>query len=152
MPCAPPSSKRNARRTQRANPPQRSDSDTTSSDRSSSDPSEISISSDDYDSASSRASDYQPLDLDEPISYTFQNGDPVWVRTDDGEWIQGIISGSSTRRASIRQLARERVQKEGVFFPVAFGRSSRRYFAPLNGDVKPDNAEVRRLLSEGGWL
>ncbi|GBE78698.1 hypothetical protein BKA93DRAFT_824784 [Sparassis latifolia] len=89
--------------------------------------------------------EYQPDDLDEPLSWAFQDGDPVWVKTEEGEWLQGTVNGKSTRRGATRQ-------KEGVFFPVSFRISSRKYFAPLNGDVKPDTPEVRRLLLEGGWL
>lgn len=118
-------------------PAKRASSDATSSS-SSGDASDL-----DGDTPSSAA--YVPDELDEPISYRFQNGDAVWVRTEDGEWIQGTVSGSNTRKGATRE-------KEGLFFPVAFGHNARRYFAPLNGDIKPDNAEVRRLLSEGGWL
>lgn len=95
----------------------------------------------------------------------------MWIKTEDGEWLQGTISGSNTRKGATRQVRRlfarpsasllliargdvRRVvpQKEGIFFPVAFRHNARKYFAPLNGDVKPDSVEVRRLLSEGGWL
>jgi len=27
-----------------------------------------------------------------------------------------------------------------------------RYFAPLNGEIKPDTEQVRTLLKAGGWL
>lgn len=30
--------------------------------------------------------------------------------------------------------------------------NTRKYFAPLNGDLKPDTEEVRELLKESGWV
>ena len=42
----------------------------------------------------------------------------------------------------------------GFFYPVCFGpkMNTRKYFAPLNGDMKPDTEEVRELLKESGWI
>jgi len=42
----------------------------------------------------------------------------------------------------------------GFFYPVCFGpkMNTRKYFAPLNGDLKPDTEEVRELLKESGWI
>ena len=42
----------------------------------------------------------------------------------------------------------------GFFYPVCFGpkMNTRKYFAPLNGDLKPDTEEVRELLKESGWV
>lgn len=200
MPPSPISSKskRNARHAQRATPLKRSSSEATSS---SGDASEFAAQSSDeeFERASPSSSiEYQPEELDEPLTWAFkvrgylsasfyrvsarslrydahtrvsQNGDPVWIKTEDGEWLQGTISGSNTRKGATRQVRRLSVcssvsllltacgnafcavpQKEGVFFPVAFRHNARKYFAPLNGDIKPDSVEVRRLLSEGGWL
>ncbi|TFY52509.1 hypothetical protein EVJ58_g9978 [Rhodofomes roseus] len=150
MPPSPISSKskRNARHAQRGSPPKRTSSEGTSSSADSTELAARSSSDDDdeFERASPSTSiEYQPEELDEPISWTFKNGDPVWIKTEDGEWLQGAIAGANTRKGATRQ-------KEGLFFPVAFRHNSRKYFAPLNGDIKPDNAEVRRLLSEGGWL
>ncbi|KZT68773.1 hypothetical protein DAEQUDRAFT_727419 [Daedalea quercina L-15889] len=147
MPPSPISSKskRNARHAQRVPLPKRTSSEGTSS---SADSSEFAAHSSDeeFECLSPASSiEYQPEELDEPITWKFKNGDPVWIKTEDGEWLQGTIAGSNTRKGATRQ-------KEGVFFPVAFQHNSRKYFAPLNGDIKPDSAEVRRLLSEGGWL
>ncbi|EPS98081.1 hypothetical protein FOMPIDRAFT_1024790 [Fomitopsis schrenkii] len=147
MPPSPISSKskRNARHAQRATPVKRTSSESTSS---SADSSEFAAQSsdDEFERASPASSiEYQPEELDEPLTWAFKNGDPVWIKTEDGEWLQGTISGSNTRKGATRQ-------KEGIFFPVAFRHNARKYFAPLNGDVKPDSVEVRRLLSEGGWL
>ncbi|PCH33097.1 hypothetical protein WOLCODRAFT_134896 [Wolfiporia cocos MD-104 SS10] len=137
-----PQSRKSSRRCQRARPLRKAASESSSTD--SSDLTSISDTESDLPSPTS-CNSYQPDELDEPITYMFQNGDAVWIKTEDGEWTQGTISGSNTRKGATRQ-------KEGLFFPVAFNHNSRRYFAPLNGDIKPDNAEVRRLLSEGGWL
>jgi len=30
--------------------------------------------------------------------------------------------------------------------------NTRKYFAPLNGGLKPDTEEVRELLKESGWI
>jgi hypothetical protein len=43
-------------------------------------------------------------------------------------------------------------QKEGLFYPVIFNDKIRKYFAPLNGEIKPDTPHVRGLLKEAGWL
>lgn len=46
-------------------------------------------------------------------------------------------------------------QNEGLFWCVEFliARSRvRKWFAPLNGDIKPDNPYTHRLLSEAGWI
>lgn len=32
-----------------------------------------------------------------------------------------------------------------------YGQRRRKYFAPLNGDIKPDTPAIRALLQEGGW-
>lgn len=44
--------------------------------------------------------------------------------------------------------------KQGFYYPVNFGSKNhlRKYFAPMNGEIKPDTEEVRLLLREGGWL
>ncbi|KAF8907654.1 hypothetical protein CPB84DRAFT_1843872 [Gymnopilus junonius] len=62
-------------------------------------------------------------DLDEAIDYPFRDGDVVW-------------------------------QKQGFYYPVNFGAKSniRKYFAPLNGEIKPDARVVRHLLLNEGWL
>ncbi|KAI0089874.1 hypothetical protein BDY19DRAFT_888678, partial [Irpex rosettiformis] len=71
-------------------------------------------------------------------------GQSVWVKIDE-EWIPGVISGGSTRSVQARGT-------DGLSFPVVYGQLKRRYFAPLNGDIKPDTPTVRILLQEGGWL
>ncbi|KAI0344239.1 hypothetical protein BDW22DRAFT_1142548 [Trametopsis cervina] len=83
-------------------------------------------------------------DLDESLSYPFQDGQSVWVRVDT-EWEPGVISGKRTQKTNTRS-------SEGLAFPVAYGQRKRKYFAPLNGDIKPDTPTVRALLQEGGWL
>lgn len=44
------------------------------------------------------------------------------------------------------------LQKEGLFYPVVFNDKIRKYFAPLNGEIKPDTIHVRHLLKDAGWL
>ncbi|THV01260.1 hypothetical protein K435DRAFT_718226 [Dendrothele bispora CBS 962.96] len=83
-------------------------------------------------------------DLDEAYPYTFHTGDSVWVRTAGGNWHQGRVSGETTRKGQTRE-------REGLFYPVKFDGKIRKYFAPLNGEIKPDTPHTRRLLKEAGW-
>ncbi|KAG7450914.1 uncharacterized protein BT62DRAFT_544174 [Guyanagaster necrorhizus] len=87
----------------------------------------------------------QPSDLDEPWPYMFQAGDRVWIRTAGGNWHAGRVSGQTTRKGETRE-------KEGLFYPVVFSDKLRKYFAPLNGEIKPDNRHIRCLLADAGWL
>lgn len=46
-------------------------------------------------------------------------------------------------------------QGEGIFYLAVWrpGRANlRKYFAPLNGEIKPDTPRTRRLLREAGLL
>ncbi|KAL0945587.1 hypothetical protein HGRIS_014746 [Hohenbuehelia grisea] len=90
-------------------------------------------------------SEPQPDDLDEPWPYTFQSGDSVWVRTVGGQWYPGRVTSAPPRKGSTQK-------KEGLFYPVVFDGKLRKFFAPLNGEIKPDIIPVRRLLKEAGWL
>jgi len=86
------------------------------------------------------------FDLDEGRPYTFESGDPVWVKTVGGDWYPGKVSGLTRRKGSTRE-------GEGLFYPVTFFDGKvRKYFAPLNGEIKPDTEQVRTLLKAGGWL
>ena len=44
--------------------------------------------------------------------------------------------------------------RTGTYYPVVFGTNSnvRKFFAPLNGEIKPDSEDVRDLLIRDGWL
>jgi len=90
-------------------------------------------------------SEPQPSDLDEPWLYTFQAGDVVWIRTVGGNWHSGRVTGQSPRKGQTRE-------KEGLFYPVVFNDKIRKFFAPLNGEIKPDTMYIRRLLKADGWL
>jgi hypothetical protein len=93
-------------------------------------------------------------------------GDLVWIRNVDGRWHTGEVSGETTRVGqtlrvgySIEAIAYPHIsiihsfsQNEGLFYPVVFCYSMRKYFAPLNGEIKPDTAHTRRLLMDAGWL
>ncbi|KAG5643006.1 hypothetical protein DXG03_001785 [Asterophora parasitica] len=99
----------------------------------------------DGDSDSTLA-ELQPTDIDESWEYTFHPHDTVWVRTVGGNWHIGRVSGLTTRKGKTRQ-------KEGLFYPVLFNKDKiRKYFAPLNGDIKPNNHHIRNLLKEAGVL
>ncbi|KIL62196.1 hypothetical protein M378DRAFT_166046 [Amanita muscaria Koide BX008] len=86
------------------------------------------------------------FDLDEGRPYTFESGDLVWVKTSGGDWYIGRVSGLTRRKGPTRE-------GEGIFYPVTFFDGKvRKYFAPLNGEIKPDTEEVRALLKAGGWF
>ncbi|KAF8499004.1 hypothetical protein F5888DRAFT_1686783 [Russula emetica] len=88
-----------------------------------------------------------PDDLDEPWPYTFRMGDNVWIRTEGGNWYPGKVSSNNVKQGKTRQ-------KEGLLYPVIFriGSRIRKYFAPLNGEIKPDTLRTRMLLRRAGWL
>jgi len=87
-------------------------------------------------------------DLDEPVEYPFKVHDRVWVRTKKEKWCQGRVSGQAIR------VGQTRHQKQGLFYPVNFGSkyNLRKYFAPMNGEIKPDTKSVRRILAQEGWI
>ncbi|KAG7090584.1 hypothetical protein E1B28_009690 [Marasmius oreades] len=86
-----------------------------------------------------------PEDLDDGWGYTFQAGESVWVRTAGGNWLRGKVCGDITRKGRTRTT-------EGLFYPVKFDNKLRKYFAPLNGEIKPDTPHTRRLLKEAGYV
>ncbi|KAH7922401.1 hypothetical protein BV22DRAFT_1048920 [Leucogyrophana mollusca] len=88
--------------------------------------------------------DNLPDDVDEPWPYRFEVGEFVWVRTVGGNWHQGKVSGQP-------KLGRTR-ENDGLFYPVIFSFKIRKYFAPLNGELKPDSPHTRKLLEEAGWI
>ncbi|KAF9042182.1 hypothetical protein BJ165DRAFT_1486055 [Panaeolus papilionaceus] len=91
---------------------------------------------------------YKVEDLDDPINYPFQDQDSVWVRTKEDKWCTGKINGKVIR------VGKTRESKEGFYYPVHFGAKSnlRKFFAPMNGEIKPDTEWVRRLLEDAGWI
>jgi len=109
-------------------------------------PDELGSWSDSSESDSTLNEEADIFDLDESRQYTFQQGERVWVRTAEGNWFPGKINSQTTRKGLTRQ-------KEGLFYPVVFFEGKvRKYFAPLNGEIKPDIPSVRRLLKLGGWI
>ncbi|KAE9396530.1 hypothetical protein BT96DRAFT_977447 [Gymnopus androsaceus JB14] len=107
-------------------------------------PEELESWSDGGDSEST-LSEPLPEDLDEPWPFTFHTGQAVWIRTSGGNWHSGRVSSETTRKGNTRE-------KEGLFYPVKFDGKLRKYFAPLNGEIKPDTPHTRRLLKAAGWL
>ncbi|CDO74812.1 hypothetical protein BN946_scf185001.g60 [Trametes cinnabarina] len=91
--------------------------------------------------------EYGLLDLDEPIKCSFHDGENVWVRLkDSAEWVSGVVAGKGARTAATRD-------GEGVAYPVRYNKMKRDYFAPQNGELKPDTPEVRELLAaDDGWF
>ncbi|KAH9855814.1 hypothetical protein C2E23DRAFT_551772 [Lenzites betulinus] len=90
--------------------------------------------------------EYGLLDLDEPLRCEFRHGERVWVKLrESSEWVAGTISGNGVRSGVTRD-------GEGVLYPVRYNKTKRDYFAPQNGELKPDTPEVTQLLQAGGWL
>ncbi|KAJ3013554.1 hypothetical protein NUW54_g1529 [Trametes sanguinea] len=93
--------------------------------------------------------EYGLLDLDEPMKCSFREGESVWIRLkDSAHWVPGALSVKGARTTATREGT-------GVAYPVQYkkdGKTRRDYFAPQNGELKPDTPEVRELLAEGGWL
>ncbi|KAK1224950.1 hypothetical protein PQX77_012099 [Marasmius sp. AFHP31] len=85
-----------------------------------------------------------PGHLDESWSYTFQAGESVWVKTAGGNWVRGKVTGEITRKGPTRE-------KVGLYYPVRYGTKFRKYFAPLNGEIKPDTIHTRLLLQHAGY-
>lgn len=98
-----------------------------------------------------------------------QAGDAVWIRGGGDKWYIAKV-GKNTRKGATRQVCRHCSlsvlgsssmltifveQKEGIFYPAVYrpGRANlRKYFAPLNGEIKPDTPRTRRLLRDAGLL
>ncbi|KIJ68854.1 hypothetical protein HYDPIDRAFT_25102 [Hydnomerulius pinastri MD-312] len=87
-----------------------------------------------------------PDELDEPWSYRFKSGEPVWVCASNGQWYQGKVVGQP-------KAGRTR-KDESLFWCVEFRIANRvrKWFSPLNGDIKPDTPHTHRLLEDAGWL
>ncbi|GBE78699.1 hypothetical protein SCP_0115900 [Sparassis crispa] len=87
--------------------------------------------------------------LEEMWEHPFEPGDYVWVRAPHGSWLPGQVTRQPPH---IRRT--HSGDKECVYYSVEYRHRAtfRRYFAPMNGEMKPDTARVRELLKEGGWL
>ncbi|KIY65258.1 hypothetical protein CYLTODRAFT_424499 [Cylindrobasidium torrendii FP15055 ss-10] len=101
-----------------------------------------------YESSESESDEPEPASIDEPWAYNFRPGDRVWIRTAGGHWYRGRVSGQQTRKGSIQQRT---TASEGFFYSVVFNDKLRKYFAPMNGDIKPDNRHTRQLLARAGF-
>ncbi|KAH0838755.1 hypothetical protein J3R83DRAFT_7129 [Lanmaoa asiatica] len=102
---------------------------------------------DDGDWADPIFSETHPDELDEPWPYRFKSGESVWICASDGEWYRGKVVGQA-KQGKTRS-------DDGLFWCVEFRvvRSRvRKWFAPLNGDIKPDTQHTHQLLSDAGWL
>ncbi|KAI0641151.1 hypothetical protein C8Q79DRAFT_919781, partial [Trametes meyenii] len=76
-----------------------------------------------------------------------QDGEHVWIRlTESSDWIPGVVSGKAVRTSATRE-------GQGTLYAVRYNRTKREYFAPQNGELKPDIPEIRELLvAGGGWI
>ncbi|KDR68738.1 hypothetical protein GALMADRAFT_78103, partial [Galerina marginata CBS 339.88] len=74
--------------------------------------------------------------------------DEVWIRTKEYNWCFGKVVGRAIR------VGQTRHRKQGFYYPVNFGskQNVRKYFAPLNGEIKPNTKAVRQLLIQEGWI
>ncbi|KAL0578827.1 hypothetical protein V5O48_003151 [Marasmius crinis-equi] len=92
----------------------------------------------------STSDEYFPEHLDDIWPYTFQAGESVWVKTAGGNWVRGKVTSDITRKGATRE-------KEGLYYPVKYDTKFRKYFSPLNGEIKPDTLHTRRLLERDGY-
>ncbi|KAF8897973.1 hypothetical protein CPB85DRAFT_1229335 [Mucidula mucida] len=97
-----------------------------------------------WSGSDSEVEDALPQRIDEPWPYMFQPGDSVWIRTAGGNWHRGRVSAQTARKGVI--------SRQGFFYSVVFNERLRKYFAPLNGDIKPDSRHTRELLEGAGVL
>ncbi|KAH7907423.1 hypothetical protein BJ138DRAFT_500117 [Hygrophoropsis aurantiaca] len=81
-----------------------------------------------------------PDDPDEPWLYRFEIGDAVWIRTAGGAWREGQVSGPP-------KVGPTR-ESQGLYYPVTFGTKPRlrKYFASLNGELKPHTPQITELI------
>jgi len=104
------------------------------------------------------------------IFKNLQPGNTVWVKTTEGNWLQGVVVSTSgepligptrlVRLSSIIQSGRlifafSSIQDdEGFYYEVCFGprKNLRKYFSPRNGEIKPDIDCVRQMLRQRGYL
>ncbi|KAG2023879.1 hypothetical protein CC2G_001485 [Coprinopsis cinerea AmutBmut pab1-1] len=100
--------------------------------------------------------DLDIMDIDKPLDYNFKIRDQVWIRTSENNWYHGVVVGQHPK---IMPLASDKSGNHeepthGAYYMVEFRicNNIRKYFAPLNGEIKPDTEEVRQLLREGKWL
>jgi len=65
-----------------------------------------------------------------------------------------LVRYVTSNREIIWALISTMKRKQGLYYPVNFGTrfNVRKYFAPLNGEIKPDTEEVRELLRLSDWL
>ncbi|KAF8168467.1 hypothetical protein B0H34DRAFT_685643 [Crassisporium funariophilum] len=91
---------------------------------------------------------FEFIHLDEPHEYPFKDQELVWVRTKEDNWCPGKVTGRVIR------VGQTRHSKQGFYYPVNFGSKNhlRKYFAPMNGEIKPNTEEIRILLRDGGWI
>jgi len=93
--------------------------------------------------------DYDFLDLYEIFDYPFKDHDSVWVHIKEhDQWCLGKVAERNIRIGPTCD------RKQSFYYPVVFGenRHIRKYFSPLNGEMKPDNEKIREMLTHGGWL
>ncbi|KAF8651017.1 hypothetical protein AX16_004951 [Volvariella volvacea WC 439] len=87
------------------------------------------------------ASDLEFSDPDEGCSYFFRAGDQVYVKSKGGIWRRGQVVGQP-------RVGRTR-GGDNLWFFVQYGKI-RRYFSPLNGDIKPLTPYTSDLLRDYG--
>lgn len=88
-------------------------------------------------------------DIDDPYPYVFQEGDIVWFKSDNGTWNKGRVLGMprmgsigpEDNAINIYYLVEYRVNERPV----------RKYVAPMNGEVKPETVQTRKLLLTSGF-
>ncbi|KAF8139704.1 hypothetical protein EV363DRAFT_1153697 [Boletus edulis] len=89
-----------------------------------------------------------PYELHEPWPYRFENDQVAWICASNGEWYHGRVKGQPKKGTT-------KWDQIGLFWCVEFAMGSikvRKWFAPLNGEIKPDTRNTVRLLWDAGVL
>ncbi|CAK5265547.1 unnamed protein product [Mycena citricolor] len=90
--------------------------------------------------------------LDAPRICLFTVDQVVWFKNYLGEWQRGKIYASPAAPQGRRIRASDNHIYWNVIYVNPSGHKLRRWFTPVNGDIKPDTPDIRALLNDGGWL
>ncbi|TFK28385.1 hypothetical protein FA15DRAFT_665351 [Coprinopsis marcescibilis] len=93
-------------------------------------------------------------ELDEPLDCQFKPKASVWIRTSESNWYPGVVVGHPKEMPLNDNDGYYDSSTYGTYYMVEFRicNKIRKYFAPLNGEIKPDTEAVRQLLQESNWL
>ncbi|EJD04588.1 uncharacterized protein FOMMEDRAFT_146460 [Fomitiporia mediterranea MF3/22] len=102
-----------------------------------------------------------PRSMDAPWPYTFEKGSTAFAKNANGTWHRvtlldsGFLSSAGIRD-SFLDLDTPSISENALMYTARWTDSSGRTcygtFCPTRGDLKPDDAHVRRLLAKEGSL